>query len=356
MPVDVTFTNTGSLTWAASGDSAVKLSYHWSAGACPWGTTAVWNGNRAGLSGDVATGGTVTDLTIDVQVPGAPGPYCLVYDLVEGASTWFSQQGAAALRVPITVDGPSYGVSWGAHNTPATLTANALVPLNVTFTNTGSMTWPATGGSAVKLSYHWSAGPCPWGTTVVWNGRRAALPEPVSNGETVSALPISVQVPNSPGQYCLVYDMVQGTATWFSQQGASALRVPVTVQPAPYAVSWGAHTTPGEMTANSQVPVNVTFTNTGSLVWTATGDSAVQLSYHWASGPCPWGTTVVWNGPRVPLSNDVTSGETVSAKPITVTVPSAPGQYCLVYDLVQGASTWFSQQRAAALRVPVTVN
>ncbi|MEX1253393.1 MAG: hypothetical protein WEE64_03550 [Dehalococcoidia bacterium] len=354
VPVLVTFTNAGSLTWPAAGDGAVQLSYHWSSGACPWGTTVVWNGLRVSLPADVASGETVSAQPIGVQVPSAPGQYCLVYDLVQGASTWFSQQGAAALRVPVTVQGPK--VSWGSHTTPGTVTSNSLVPVNVTFTNTGLGTWLATGSGAVKLSYHWSSGACPWGTTAVWNGRRVSLPEDVSNGETVNGLPISVQVPSAPGQYCLVYDLVQGASTWFSQQGAAALRVPVTVQEPPYAVSWGSHTTPGAMTASSQVPVTVTFTNTGSLVWPAAGGSAVQLSYHWSSGACPWGTTLVWNGPRAALTDNVTNGETVSALPIQVQAPSAPGQYCLVYDLVQGPSTWFSQQAAAVLRIPVTVN
>jgi hypothetical protein len=353
--VNVSFTNTGSLTWPSGTANPVRLSYHWLNGPCPGGSTAVWNGRRAGLPADVPTGGTVNGLGLVVQAPAAAGQYCLQYDLVHEGVAWFSQQGAATLKVPVNVQVPTYGVSWSAHTTPGSMAANGLTNVNLTFTNTGSLTWPSGTANPVRLSYHWLNGPCPNGSTAVWNGRRAPLPGDVSTGGTVTGLALSVQAPAAAGQYCLVYDLVREGVAWFSQQGASTLRVPVNVQVPVYGVSWGAHTTPASMAANGLTSVNVTFTNIGSLTWPAGTANPVRLSYHWLSGPCPGGAMSVWNGTRAALPGDIANGVSVSALPIQVQTPVAPGQYCLVYDLVHEGVAWFSQQGAATLRVPVTI-
>jgi hypothetical protein len=268
---------------------------------------------------------------------------------------WFSQQGASTLRVPVNVQVPQYGVSWGGHSTPATMAANGLVNVNLTFTNTGSLTWPSGTANPVRLSYHWLNGPCPNGSTAVWNGRRAILTGDVATGATVNGLGLAVQAPANEGQYCLVYDLVREGVAWFSQQGAATLRVPVNVQVPVYGVSWGTHTTPASMAASGLTSVDVTFTNIGSLTWPSGTVSPVRLSYHWLSGSCPGGATSVWNGRRAALPGDIANGVSVPALPIQVQAPAAPGQYCLAYDLVHEGVAWFSQQGAATLRVPVTI-
>ncbi len=102
-PVTVTFTNQGSLTWLASGANAVVLSYHWRNGPCAGSSIAVWNGQQAALTGDVATGNTLVGQAISVLAPAAAGTYCLQYDLLQTGITWFSWQGAAMLNTTVTV-------------------------------------------------------------------------------------------------------------------------------------------------------------------------------------------------------------------------------------------------------------
>jgi uncharacterized protein YkwD len=99
----VSFANLGSLTWNAGGANPVRLSYHWRTGACPGTSYAVWDGRRAVLPGDVATGGNVNNLTIQIVAPSSAGQYCLLYDVVKEGVTWFSSQGAATLPVNVTV-------------------------------------------------------------------------------------------------------------------------------------------------------------------------------------------------------------------------------------------------------------
>jgi hypothetical protein len=81
----------------------------------------------------------------------------------------------------------------------------------------------------------------------------------------------------------------------------------------------------------------------------------VRLSYHWRSGACPGSSNVVWDGPRAALAADVSTGDSVNGLNITVTPPSSPGSYCLVYDLVREGITWFSWQGVGTLRADVSV-
>jgi hypothetical protein len=315
----------------------------------------VWDGPRANLSSDVGPGGNVSGLNINVTAPGTAGSYCLIYDLVREGVTWFSTQGASTRQVNVTVNSPQYGVTWGSHNTPSTMNASAQSTVSVSFTNAGSLTWASGGGNPVRLSYHWRSGACPGGSMVVWDGPRANLSADVGPGGNVSGLNIPVTAPGTAGSYCLIYDLVREGVTWFSTQGASTRQVNVTVQEAEYAVTWGSDNTPTTMTADSANAVEVSFTNAGSLTWESEGSESVRLSYHWRNGACNGTSNHIWNGTRAFLSEDISEGEAVDNLEISVIAPSAPGTYCLVYDLVHEGVTWFSTAGAEVKRVTVTV-
>ena len=101
--VNLTFTNAGTFTWLAGGATPVHLSYHWRNGACSGTSTAVWNGRRGTFPSDVAPGGTVSNLALQLEAPSTAGTYCLVYDLVHEGVTWFSQQGADTLMTTVSI-------------------------------------------------------------------------------------------------------------------------------------------------------------------------------------------------------------------------------------------------------------
>jgi hypothetical protein len=226
--VSLNFTNAGSLTWSPSGSNPVRAAYHWKNGACPGTTTAVWDGVRTVLPGDMSTGQSAT-INASVVAPPTPGTYCLVFDMVREGITWFSTQGAATRQKQVTVQAPIYSVNWGANSTPATMTAGTTSTISVSFTNTGSLTWNASGLNPVRLSYHWRTGACPGTSSAVWDGSRAVLPSDVPQSGVVNNLDISVTAPATPGTYCLVFDMVREGITWFSSQGANVRRFDVTV-------------------------------------------------------------------------------------------------------------------------------
>ncbi len=134
------------------------------------------------------------------------------------------------LKKTVSVTSPAYVVQWGAHTTPSTMTAGSNNPVTVTFTNQGSLTWPASGANAVVLSYHWRNGACPGSSIKVWNGQTAAISSDVATAATMTALATNVLAPATAGTYCLQYDLLQTGITWFSWQGAQMLNTTVTVQ------------------------------------------------------------------------------------------------------------------------------
>lgn len=109
------------------------------------------------------------------------------------------------------------------------------------------------------------------------------------------------------------------------------------------------------MTASSQNPVTVTFTNNGSMTWLAAGANRVILSYHWRRGACPGTSSAVWSGQQGALAIDVATGETATDVPLSVKAPSSAGTYCLQYDLLENGVTWFSWMGSPMLNTTVTV-
>jgi hypothetical protein len=227
--VAISFTNSGTLAWPATGANAVRLGYHWRNGSCPGSSIAVWDSGHASLPADVPPGGSVNSLAVNLVAPTTGGTYCLQYDLIREGITWFSWQGAAMLQKAVSVTSPAYVVQWGAHTTPSTMATGTNNPVTVTFTNQGSLTWSASGTNPVMLAYHWRNGSCPGSSIAVWNGQQAALSSDVPTGGTVTGLATNVLAPATAGTYCLQYDLLQTGITWFSWQGASTLNVTVSV-------------------------------------------------------------------------------------------------------------------------------
>jgi hypothetical protein len=229
--VTLSLTNTGSTTWNNSGANPVRLSYHWRTGACPGTASSVWDGLRTNLSANVAAGNSVTGLVAQVRAPSSAGTYCLQYDLVKEGLTWFSSQAAGVLNKTVTISGSTYGVSWTADNTPASMSAGASSNVTLSLTNTGSATWNNSGANPVRLSYHWRTGACAGTASSVWDGLRTNLSANVAAGNSVTGLVAQVRAPASAGTYCLQYDLVKEGLTWFSTQAASVLNKTVTITP-----------------------------------------------------------------------------------------------------------------------------
>lgn len=130
----------------------------------------------------------------------------------------------------------AFKVAWTPPALPAAFTPAQVVPVLVTFKNTGDQTWPdpsvadpdkSTGGAyAVRLSYR------------IKHARdeklvhdyeiRIEIPKPLAPGESAT-LPIEVKAPLQPGDYLLQFDLVQELYVWFADKGANQLILPIKV-------------------------------------------------------------------------------------------------------------------------------
>jgi SpoIID/LytB domain protein len=111
MPVEIRITNTGVRPWPAGGDQPVRLGYHWYDAN---GKTVLWDGGRAALSSDVASG-QATTVNVSVRAPQSNGTYTLAWDMVQEGTGWFSENAVAMKTERIVVgDGVTFfGKGWG---------------------------------------------------------------------------------------------------------------------------------------------------------------------------------------------------------------------------------------------------
>jgi SpoIID/LytB domain protein len=207
--------------------------------------------------------------------------------------------------------------------------------------------WPASGEGSVKLSYHlYDAA----GLVVTWDGLRSTLPEdlPAGGGDVIT---MTVAAPALTGTYTVKPDLVRDGRGWFSTGGAApgsfALKVTTDLD-----AGYGATTAPAAIVPGAEVPVRVQVTNTGLTSWSAAGNAAVRLGYHWLDGG---GKAVVWDGARVPLSRDLAPGRETSFD-VNVRAPDHDGDYVLVWDMVQdGGIGWFSGHAVPSKKQTVAV-
>jgi hypothetical protein len=104
--------NTGTKTWAASGDHPTHLAYTWFAE--DGNLSEPWDTFRILLPEDVAPGASVDLLDVHFATPPVLGNYVLRWDLVEEGLVWFFRRGGAPLEVPVEIAEKALAVPWSA--------------------------------------------------------------------------------------------------------------------------------------------------------------------------------------------------------------------------------------------------
>ncbi|HEY6204212.1 MAG TPA: SpoIID/LytB domain-containing protein [Candidatus Limnocylindria bacterium] len=219
--IPVALRNRDVVTWAASGEQAVKLSYHLYDST---GRVVAWDGLRSVLTEDLPSGGADV-IPMTLAAPALTGTYTVKPDLVRDGRGWFSSGGAApgsfALKVTTDLD-----AGYGTTTTPEAIVPGGVVPIEVHVTNTGLRSWSAGGDAPIRLGYHWLDGN---GKAVVWDGARLPLARDVAPGRD-AAFSVDVRAPDREGDYVLVWDMVQdGGIGWFSGHAVPAKREVIAV-------------------------------------------------------------------------------------------------------------------------------
>ena len=333
--VSVTFQNSGAKVWPAAN---VRLSYHWISDVTQ--RVVSWNGGRATLPSDVQPGQVVT-VPIQVSAPAYPTRYQLQFDLVWEGAFWFSDKGADVWTKIVNVPF-DYSAQYQAPPT-VTLAQGQKTMVPVTITNTGSSTWPSSGGFMVDLGTHWFT---PAGALLQWDGARTPLGRDLASGQSVT-VNATVEAPAAAGSYALNWDLSFEGISWFSDKGTVPGATAVTVK----APTYGATYQPaqiGGVAASVTTTVPMTLTNIGDFSWSSPG---INLAYHLFD---PTGKLLVWDGRRTALPSVVQAGQQVTVQAV-LALPSSSGAYTVKWDLVQEGLAWFSSKGVAPGLQSVTV-
>ena len=110
--------------------------------------------------------------------------------------------------------------------TPEVMEISKEYMLEIKATNQGTVKWPNESISPVFLSYHWYD--LKSGEIVIYDGIRSKLPKSVKPKKEVT-VETKIISPQKPGDYLLIYDLVDEGVTWFSEEEVVPLIKPVKV-------------------------------------------------------------------------------------------------------------------------------
>lgn len=117
--------------------------------------------------------------------------------------------------------GMVYRVQWMKGKPPSPLYPGQRVVFPVTVRNTGTIAWPAEGPQRIALGYHFFQNrkelPFPDEQPVLTN-----LTQDVAPGDTAT-IDAHLVIPDRPGNYTLVLDLVRGGETWFQDMQSDIL-------------------------------------------------------------------------------------------------------------------------------------
>ncbi|MGD9145519.1 MAG: discoidin domain-containing protein [Anaerolineae bacterium] len=341
--------NEGAFTWPSTGERPVNLTYKWLNAN---GQVVVADGLRTPLPRDVEPLGQVL-LDARVQYPAAPGQYVLQMDMVHEFVVWFQWKGSPVYEVPTQVDSgaPGYAAEWLDYSAPERLVAGQFGNAYIEVRNVGSQPWPESGADAVRLGNRWLDAD---GQEVpVSDPRTWPMPRTIEPGITAIFRDIEYVVPDTPGAYRLVWDLMQA-GTWLSSQGVAVKEQTVQVVASEYGVTWEVlEPWPDPMPVGELLRTSLRLRNTGTNTWSARGDQPVHLAYTWFAQT--GAVSEPWDTFRILLPHDVPSGGVVELPDVAYKTPPVLGEYILRWDLVEEGQTWFFRHGGAPLEVPVKV-
>jgi Ig-like domain from next to BRCA1 gene len=136
------------------------------------------------------------------------------------------------LRFASEGDNGWYQIRWQVPPT-LTLEANEVQTVPITLTNEGALTWRADRAEPINLGGRWLQEE----QDLQLAEPRWPFVEPVSPGQTVS-LQIPLHAPSNPGEYTLIWDVVQEKITWFGSKSGiyatSTVQVLPSSNPSPF--------------------------------------------------------------------------------------------------------------------------
>jgi phosphoglycerol transferase MdoB-like AlkP superfamily enzyme len=225
---------------------------------------------------------------------------------------------------------------------PQRMAAGTVVTVPVQLTNRGRSAWSSTSG--FFLAYHWYDAS---GEIVEWDGRRSRFASPVRPGETIEIV-AQVEAPTEPGDYQLMWDVVQEGVLWVSEVDPTPVRRSAVTIRSGHAFTVNGGLPPWWLVAGRSVEVTVQLGNRGERSWR--GDGGFALAYRWLDRNdgevTARGRRVPPDGRRTRITEDVAPGATTTVR-IDVEAPARGGRYRLQWDMVEEGVCWFSERGGA---------
>jgi len=219
-----------------------------------------------------------------------------------------------------------YSLLFSEINMPKKMYIGLKQKVTVKIENTGTI---PINRSEIFLSYHWRDAES---EVLIWDGARTELPADLAPGEQILTT-IDVFTPTVPGSYVMEVDAVKENVGWFSLEGKSnPIQLPVEILSTVSIIK--LNDIPRLMEPDREYTAEVSVTNISPV--TIGNNDGMNLAYHWKNEN---GDTVIWDGIRTSISEEIMPGETLILDANFIT-PSTPGRYILEWDLVNEGIAW----------------
>jgi spore germination protein YaaH len=216
----VTVTNTGNTTWPSAGYHRVDLDLHFTSRTGGSAKQAYWLSSQTyPLPGDLAPGKSIV-VTVTLKAPPRSGSMYLEAEMVKEHQFWFKQYRAITVIAAPTGWSAKYNIT----QVPTTWVVGKSQTFSVSVTNTGTLTWPASGYTEVDLNVHFATSPGGAANWARWVASATVrLPKNVAPSQSVAVL-VTIAPPRS-GSLVLEVEMVKEHQFWFLQYTPVAVTV-----------------------------------------------------------------------------------------------------------------------------------
>jgi hypothetical protein len=216
--VTMVLSNLGSQTWPSGGVNPVELDLHFTTAPGGTGAMSKWLTSEIfPLPSDVAPGGSVS-VTVTAKAPATSGSVYLEAQMFKNKQFWLQQWEWSQ----VSVGSLAWGANYDVCGAPRSWTPGQSQTFQVTLTNGGTETWPATGTNSVRLNLHFTNRP---GGSAAMAGWLVSYSFPLAVDVAPGAsatLTVTIAGPTSPARMEIEGTLFKNHEFWFQQwQGVS---------------------------------------------------------------------------------------------------------------------------------------
>ncbi|OUS77116.1 hypothetical protein B1748_08145 [Paenibacillus sp. MY03] len=356
--VSVTVKNIGTSTWTAANNfrlAAIPDSNQvlWSAFGSGGGYSNGADNQRVylGAADSIAPGGSKT-FSFSIAAPRTRGVYSFAVQMIKDGTALFGDTGVYDIRV--TPGGASANDAVSFHdNIPEYVAPGDVVPVSVSFRNTGTNDWTRAGNYTLKSAstnqLTWSR--FPYGGTSVSASNQNVYMSSSERIKTEQAKTFSffVTAPSTPGNYTLSMQLNNGSAG-FGTAKTFTIRVAD-----PRDAKFAGWEVPTVMAAGSKAGVSIDVQNAGANEWT---EANMYRLYAGPTNQFGW-SDFVSGGYSLSATNQrafLPGSETIATSQrksftFSIQAPATPGTYTFSAGMIQDGVATFGTVKTWTINV-----